>query len=356
MRDVLLFIVVALACGLAGPLRAQDTTTPTNAEIEARRRDIRAAADTLRSPERTTDERQTPPGWKPSRNSWGQADLSGVYTNNDERSIPFERPAEFDGRRLQDITPQELAALQNARREANIEIVAASAPRDPGTFGWFEAWNARNSRAWLVVDPPDGHLPALTPEGQRRASAQAEAQAHGLLSYEDRNLYTRCISRGVPGSMLPAFYGNAYEIHQTRDWIAVRYEQIHETRLIPLDGRPPLARTIRSYMGDARGHWERDTLVVDTRNIRDDIAYRGSNGGSLHLTERFTPIGPSTLEWTVTVDDPATWVRPWTFAMNLKRVSQSQQPFEYACHEGNYSLPNILRAERLQEPRMQNAR
>ena len=131
--------------------------------------------------------------------------------------------------------------------------------------------------------------------------------------------------------------------------MAIRYEMVNETRVIPLDGRPHVGSTIREYMGDARGHFEGNTLVVETTNFKGATAYRGSNGATLRLIERFKPIAPDTVEWSVTANDPATWTRPWTFAMNLTKKDASQQPFEYACHEGNYGLKNILSAARAEE-------
>jgi hypothetical protein len=124
---------------------------------------------------------------------------------------------------------------------------------------------------------------------------------------------------------------------------------VHETRVIPLDGGPHVGKSIRSYMGDARGRWDGDTLVVETTNIKDEIAYRNASGDTLKLVERFKPIGPDAVEWSVTVDDPSTWTRPWTFAMTLTKKDASQRPFEYACHEGNYGLRNILSAARAEE-------
>src|SRR5205823_5855334 len=145
----------------------------------------------------------------------------------------------------------------------------------------------------------------------------------------------RCITRGVPGSMMPAIYGNSYQFIQGPGYIGIRYEMVHEARLIRLDGRPHLGG-VNLYLGDARGHWEGDTLVVETTNFVEEAAFRGASK-HLRLTERFIPTGPKTLEWSVTLDDPHTWVRPWTFAMNLTR-DEKQPPFEYACHEGNYGL------------------
>ncbi len=293
--------------------------------------------------------------WKPGRTPWGDPDLSGVYSNSDESGIPFERPAQFAGRRLEEITAAELDALRKTRRDATIDR-AASAVEDPEghpQLFWWETLNASNSRAWLVVDPPDGRIPPTTPEAQKRAAARQEARKRSgrgpADAPEDRSLYDRCISRGLPGSMMPAIYGSSYEIVQGPNSIAIIYEMIHETRVIPLDGRPHVGSGIASYMGDARGRWDGDTLVVETTNIKDEIAYRGANGSTLRLIERFKAVGPSHVEWATTVDDPATWTRPWTFAMNLTKKDASQQPFEYACHEGNYGLRNILSAARAEE-------
>jgi hypothetical protein len=192
-----------------------------------------------------------------------------------------------------------------------------------------------------VVDPPDGKIPPTTAEAKARASARAQARkGRGEAdSYEDRSLYDRCITRGLPGSMMPAIYGNSYEIVQGPGFVAIQYEMVNELRVIPLDGRPHLSAAIRNYMGDARGHFEGDTLVVETTNFTDKVPYRGSSQ-NLKLIERFTPKSPGIVEWSVTFDDAATWTRPWTFAMNLTKTSE--RPFEYACHEGNYAMRNIL--------------
>jgi hypothetical protein len=149
--------------------------------------------------------------------------------------------------------------------------------------------------------------------------------------------------------MLPAIYGSSYEIVQSPTAVAIIYEMIHETRVIHLDGRAHVGKAVASYMGDARGHWDGDTLGVETTNFKDQIAYRNANGETLRLVERFKPLSPGAVEWSTTVDDPSTWTRPWTFAMNLARKDSSQQPFEYACHEGNYGLRNILSAARAEE-------
>ena len=296
--------------------------------------------------------------WKPARTAWGDPDLTGIYSNSDESGIPFERPAQFEGRRLEDITAKELEDLRIARRNATAaNSVAEDRPVDREVF--WENLNAVNSRAWLVVDPTDGKIPPTTPEARSRAAARTEARRRSgrgpADAPEDRSLYDRCISRGLPGSMMPAIYGSSYEIVQGPNYVAILYEMVHETRVIPLDSQPHVGKSIRTYMGDARGHWEGDTLVVETTNFKDQIAYRNANAETLRLVERFTPTGPTSVEWSVTVDDPTTWTRPWTFAMNLTKKDATQRPFEYACHEGNYGLRNILSAARAEERAQQEA-
>jgi hypothetical protein len=282
-----------------------------------------------------------------SRTPWGDPDLQGAYTNSDESLIPMERPDSLTGRALTDITPSELAALNERRNEERVEADKQRWElRSP--LHWFENHNPKNSRAWLVVDPPDGKIPPQTAEARARAAARAKArQGRGEAdSYADRSLYDRCITRGLPGSMMPAIYGNSYEIVQGPGFVAISYEMVNETRVIPLDTRPHVGPAIREYMGDARGHFEGDTLVVETANFTDKVPYRGSSD-RLRLIERFTPTNAKTVEWSVTFDDPSTWTRPWTFAMNLTRTSE--RPFEYACHEGNYAMRNLLGIARAEE-------
>jgi len=289
--------------------------------------------------------------YEPPRTSWGDPDIAGAYNNNDEAGIPFERPAEFDGRELDSFSIEELAEIMAKRQEQTIERnpTLSEFPGATSPMHWFENYFAINSRAWLVFDPPDGHVPPLTEEAQQRAAALREArQGRGPAdSYLDFGLYQRCITRGVPGSMMPAIYGNSYQIEQSPGFVSITYEMVHDTRIIPLDGSPHVDDAVRLYVGDARGHWEGNTLVVETTNFTDETPYRGSSE-HLKLIERFTPLGPDTLEWSVTFDDPHTWAQPWSFAMNLTH-DESQPPFEYACHEGNYGMSNMLSAARTEE-------
>jgi hypothetical protein len=290
------------------------------------------------------------------RTPWGDPDLQGIYTNSDEAGTPMARPAEFAGRKPEDITPEEMARLAKeraARIEKTAQIIGATEDNNTGAGPphWYENYNPRNSRPWMVLDAPDYQVPPTTQEARDRAAALRAARGGGDGYYvgpfrgpEEFTPYVRCITRGVPGSMMPAIYGNSYDITQAPGYVAIRYEMVHETRVIPLTARPHASRAIRSYMGDARGRWDGDTLVVETTNYLEAAAYGGASS-SLKTTERFTPTGPDTIEWSIRLDDPRTWTRPWSFGMRLTRDPQSQL-FEYACHEGNEGLRNMLKVAR----------
>ena len=287
-----------------------------------------------------------------ARTPWGDPDIQGNFTNLWEAGTPFERPDQFAGRRLEDVTREELLKMRLAIQDRTREEQLA------GEIGgtrwiWLDSHNhAKGSMPWFVVDPADGRIPPLTAEAQARQAARAAARkASGrgpADSYTDRSLYDRCITRGLPGSMLPAIYGNSYRIVQAPGFVAITYEMIHETRVIPLDGAAHLSDRLRHYMGDARGHWEGETLVIETTNFRDETAYRGANAATLKIVERFTRISNDQVRWSVTVEDPSTWTRPWTFAMPLTQ-DDSEQLFEYGCHEGNYAMVNILSGARADE-------
>jgi hypothetical protein len=283
---------------------------------------------------------------------WGDPDIQGGYSNKDENGVPFERPGALAGKQLGAFDDSELEELSASRDANRLEAARGIGGRETGAgpIHWYEHYGAKNSRAWLVVDPPDGLIPAQTPAARERLGARGRgAGAFGeggkADSYTDRSFYDRCISRGLPGSMMPAIYGNAYDITQAPGFVAVRYEMIHETRVIPLNNRPRTG--LRSHMGDARGHWEGDTLVVETTNFDPRTVYRQASP-KLVLTERFRPVSRDRIEWSMTVNDPDTWVRPWTFAMRLT-ADPEQTLFEYACHEGNYAMRNILSGARADE-------
>jgi hypothetical protein len=287
--------------------------------------------------------------WTPPRTPWGDPDLQGWFTNVYENGTPLERPAQFEGRKLEDIKGEELA---NIRRAIEKRTIANFEGPIHGPDGWWQnsLFLEKGSQAWFVIDPPDGKIPPTTPQARERATARAEARkGRGPAdSPEDRNLYDRCITRGLPGSMMPAIYGNSYQIVQSPGYVAIRYEMVHETRVIPVNARPHTDPNIRSYMGDATGRWEGDTLVVETRNFKENSTYRGANADTLRVIERFTRISPDKVRWEVTLNDPETWTRPWTFAMPLT-MNDEEPVLEYACHEGNYGLRNILSAARAEE-------
>jgi hypothetical protein len=291
--------------------------------------------------------------WTPPRTPWGDPDLQGNFTNKSEQGTPFERPTEFEGRQIKDIQEAELTDILRERQE---RIVNNARPPDGGVHAplhWSDRFDIlKGSRPWLIVDPADGKIPPTTPEARNRLAARAAAQgARGrgpADSYEDRSLYDRCITRGLPGSMMPAIYGDSYQIVQGPGYVAIRYEMVHETRIIPLDHRPHAGTAIRQYMGDGRGHWEGDTLVVETTNFKDGSTCRNANADSLRLVERFTRTARDKVEWAATIDDSTTWVRPWTFSLPLT-IDDHEPIFEYACHEGNYGLRNILSGARTEE-------
>ena len=298
--------------------------------------------------------------YTPGKTPWGHPDISGDYTNKDEANTPLERPDEFKGRDPRSFTQAELDELVKKRQTQAAAIAGGigGAETGAGPTHWYEHLRGTGNRPWFITDPADGKLPPMTPQALKHEAAVAalndarngEGRADSWL---DRSTYDRCITRGLPGSMMPAIYGNAYQILQTPDSVVIRYEMIHETRVIPLDGRPHVSKAIRGYLGDARGHWEGNTLVVETTNFtsRTHFGYNNRyNSESFTLTERFTPMAPGRLQWEVTFNDPQVWTRPFTLAMPLTR-DDTQQIFEYACHEGNLGLEHILTAARAEEKR-----
>src|SRR5262245_17423785 len=273
------------------------------------------------------------------RTPWGDPDLQGTYTNSNESGTPMARPAEFAGKRPEDVTLAEMARLAKERAtrvEKTAETIGGTEENNTGAGPqhWYENYNPKNSRPWMVLDAPDYQVPPITQEAKDRAAALRAARGGGDGYYsgpfrgpEEFTAYVRCITRGVPGSMMPAIYGNSYDITQSPGYVAIRYEMVHETRVIPLDSRPPVSGTIKSYIGDARGHWEGDTLVIVTTNYLEAGAYGGAST-ALKTTERFKPTGPKTIDWSIRFDDPHTWERPWSFGMLLTR-DQGFQLFEY---------------------------
>jgi hypothetical protein len=286
------------------------------------------------------------------RTPWGDPDLQGVWPGGYMFEVPFERPTSFGTRNV--LTDEEFAARAAAiRKQADVdaaEFGASGSGVNPPSH-WLERGQP-SRQASLIVDPAVGQLPPMTEDGTRRARAWPSGNpSNGFASPADFTLYERCITRGVLGSSFPNFYSSGTEILQTPGHLIIRYEMIHETRIIPLDGRAHLPAAIRSYMGDPRGRWEGETLVVETTNFngRTGSYARNGNGNptteALRLVERFTRRDADTLEYQVTVDDPRTWTKPWTVAFPLRRDSEYVL-YEYACHEGNYAIVNMLRTSR----------
>ena len=287
-----------------------------------------------------------------SRTPWGDPDLQGTWTAEAELTVPFERPKEFGTR--QTLTDAEFAQrqaqsqrqldsdnsdfdLETADRSTAGQVGSATSPPPH----WLER-RKTSRRTSLVIDPPDGRIPPLTREAQSDRQAVPVSGENGADRPQDLSLWVRCITRGMPGAIFPTVYNANVRIMQAPGVVAITYEMIHDTRIIYTDGRPHTASGIRGYFGDSTGRWEGDTLVVDVTNFSDKTNYRGSRD-TLHLVERFKRVGNS-LRYEVTADDPHTWTASWTAALEL--APQPDGMFEYACHEGNNSMRNILSGAR----------
>jgi hypothetical protein len=284
-----------------------------------------------------------------ARTSWGDPDLQGLWTNS--TTTPLERPAAYAGKEF--LTEQEAKALDAAQAVAN-DVRSASAVADVNgaynQFWWERGATLATRRTSLIIEPPDGRLPPLTPEGSARAAAVKAAIQGVPGGPEDRNLAERCLTRGAP--KLPGGYNNNFQILQTPEYVAILQEMIHEVRIIPLDRRPHLSSNIRQWMGDSRGHWEGNTLVVDITNYHDHVMFNSYNccpgaGRNLHVVERYTRTEAGTIDYSFSVEDATTYTKKFVVAVPM---SQIEGPlFEYACHEGNYGMDGILRGARAQE-------
>src|SRR6267154_5020958 len=288
--------------------------------------------------------------WAMPRTADGVPDLTGDWTN--ATYTPLERPAQFATKEF--YTPEEAAAFVKARDEALRAQPADNIHYDDALWQSENYTKGVNSlRTSLIVDPPDGKIPALTEAARNRPAGPVvgEAQASRRAdSYENRTNAERCITWGNDGPpMMPVGYNANLDILQGPGYVVVRNEMIHAARLIPTDGtRPALGGKIRNWSGDSRGHWEGNTLVVVTTNFNDRTRFRNSTA-ALKVTEKFTRTDADTVDYQFTVEDPNTWTRPWTAAVPLRKVPGPI--YEYGCHEGNYGLPNILRAQRVEDAR-----
>jgi hypothetical protein len=298
--------------------------------------------------------------WTVPRTAAGHPDLQGVWTN--ATLTPLERPERLAGRAF--LTADEVAALeaQAAGRQAGADDPGARAQAlargDIGSYNqfWFDSGTTilPTRQTSLVVDPPDGRVP-VRPEAEKRRDA---ALARSADEPEFMSVWDRCISRGVPGWVIPAGYNNAYQIVQTASHVVIHAEMIHDARIIPIDGRPGLPPSMRLLEGDSRGHWEGDTLVVETTNFGDRnwIATSAASGRikgipqsqALRIVERLTRVAPDRIDYEARIEDPEIFTRPWTLAFPLMR-DENYRIYEYACHEGNRAVEGVLRGARYQE-------
>jgi hypothetical protein len=310
-----------------------------------------------------------------SKTPWGDPDLQGTWTSDDTWGVPMERPVSF-GDRLY-LTEDELKErakrveqskqrIENPSDEnhspakAQLDAVAkgeapaagargVDAAPVPGQFGEYARRASRQTSQ--IVEPADGRIPPLTPEGRKKQEAAQAMRRKTPETWTDWSIYDRCITRGVAGSIIPVVYGNGLEIVQAPGYVAIRYEMVHDTRIIPVVAGPEAARahlpaSIRSYMGDPVGHWEGNTLVVETTNFNDKMGI-GPNGGGIpqsedmKLSERFTRVADNTINYELTVDDPKTYTARWKVAFPITH-EPGYQLFEYACHEGNMAMRNMI--------------
>lgn len=300
--------------------------------------------------------------WIAPRTPDGQPDIQGIWTN--ATMTPLERPAGLVDKAF--LTEEEVAELERVAQERRKQAFAPGRARverlpEGSRFAGYNGaiWSGSRSivsthRTSLVIDPPDGRVP-LRPEAEARRDHLVENRSD---TYENMSVYSRCITRGVPGAMIPNFYNVGNHILQAPGYVVILTEMIGEARIIPLDGRPHIASTIGLWMGDSRGRWEGETLVVETTNFSSKgWITPNQNAGRMHgvpvspdlrVIERFTRLSDDLLDWRVTVEDPQVYTGPWSLELPLTR-DPSYDLFEYACHEGNYAVPNILRGARVKE-------
>jgi hypothetical protein len=299
--------------------------------------------------------------WVAPRTPWGDPDLQGVW--NDATSTPLQRPSARAGKDVlsdeeANEFQQELAhELTRDRRDGGPEVDVNRAYNDH----WMDARRLKitaDRRTSLIVDPPDGRIPPLvplTPEREKARAARAEANARfnaGMpYSPEEMSLPVRCVIRTDSPPYLPTIYNNDFQIFQSPGFVAIAPEMIHSARIIPLDGRPHLGRNLRQWLGDTRGRFDGNTLVVETTNFRNDdgVVFQGANPATYKITERFTRVAPDTITYEFTVEDPATWTRPWTAVIPWTRIDPAEQMYEYACHEDNFDIVHLLKGARTRE-------
>ena len=287
--------------------------------------------------------------WAVPRTPDGKPDLQGVWTN--VTMTPLERPRELADKAFfteQEARQYEKETLERNNADRRDGGADADVNRAYNNFWYDRGTKLANRRTSLIVDPPDGKIPALTPEAQKRqADRFAAARGHQFDGPENRGLTERCLVWPTAGPpMLPSFYNNNYQIVQGPGFVMILVEMIHDVRMIPTDGRPHLPADVRQWLGDPRGHWEGDTLVVETTNFSDKNNFRGSDE-NMKLVEKFTRTGPETLRYAFTVNDPTAFTKPWSAEIPMSRI---EGPIvEYACHEGNYAMAGMLAGARQEE-------
>ena len=326
-------VVIVLSCCLSGAMAITLGTAALDAQA------TKAAASAKK--------------WTPPRTADGHPDLQG--TCDFSSATPLERPAAFKDKAV--LTAEEAAAYEKQQRENRKRIDDAPPPGQVGGYNefWYEFGTkvVGDRRTSLITDPPDGRLPALTPDAQKRADERRARLRRLADGPEDRDASERCLlgyNAGPP--MVPAGYNQNLQIVQTRDYVMVHNEMVHTARIIPLDGKPHASSQLRSWTGDSRGRWEGDTLVVDSSNFNDKTWNQFSGWSwpvddNLHVVERFTLIDPDTVMYEFTVTDPTAWTKPWSATVPLRRTTNLM--FEYACHEGNEGMEGILRGARALE-------
>ena len=297
------------------------------------------------------------------RTPWGDPDLQGTWTNT--TTTPLQRPTDLADKEF-------LTAEEHAVRDQQVALsvdldnryrpTGAETPVSVGAYNnyWMER-GTLSTRTSLIIDPPDGRLPPMTPEEQvlQNRGHVSTFSSSRFDSVEDFNALDRCISRGMPGAMMPGFYNHNYQILQTPDHVVIFVEMVHDARIIPLDGRSHAPAAVRQWIGDSRGRWEGNTLVVESSNFADKVNGRQelghTQGGgtvfggdeNLRLVERFTRVSDDAIDYEFTVVDPTVWEAPWTASMPMTAIDGPL--FEYACHEGNYAMTNILAGARAEE-------
>ena len=333
MRNRLLLLIGIAA--LASPLAAQ---TP------------KPAAATKAAPAKSVEKKYVPP-----KTPWGDPDLQGTWTSDDYIGTPMQRNAQF-GDRLY-ATAEEIARAEaqiKTREDRNSEEFANNDRLGTGPPAhWGEGARHPANQTSLVVDPPDGRVPAVLPDPNRKPTGAFDVPLPA--GPEAFSYYIRCISRGIAGSMLPVIYGNGSQIVQGPGYVAILQEMVHEARIIPIGGMPHSGATMQTYMGDSRGHWEGNTLVVETTNFLPNRTSVGANGqgnaplsDTARIVERFTRIASNQIKYEMIVDDKKTYAKPFTISFPITQ-EPGYQNFEYACHEGNYAMFNALSGARAEE-------